>query len=146
MPTPVADLLNSPLMTLSLSRNGLSGSRLLLSSISAPLPLALQFLGLIPLPMNSAANRFGGSAFSAPCATSGSASSHGSATVTPTPRMTVRRLIGERGGMGSSPGEFGQAGDHILLLRDRRQNKKAAGFSRDPTPRPPSHRPRPRSR
>src|SRR5262245_4176360 len=91
MPTPVADLLNKPLMTLSRARNGLSGSRLLESSISAPLPFALQFLGLMPLPMNSAANRFGGSAFSAPRAPSGNASSHGSATVTPTPRRTVRR-------------------------------------------------------
>ncbi len=41
------------------SRSGASGWRLLLSSMSAPAPLAHQWLGLMPLPMKSAANRWG---------------------------------------------------------------------------------------
>jgi len=59
MPTPVAFLLNSPVMTFSFGRSKASGCRLLLSSIVAPLPLAHQLFGLMPLPMNRAANRLG---------------------------------------------------------------------------------------
>src|SRR6267143_63290 len=102
MPTPVAALLNSPETTLSFDRYGVIGSRLLLSSISAPEPLAHQFLGLMPLPMNSAPKRLG-------CAALGSAaaiaSSHGSATVTPRPRSRVRReTVGEYGMSGTRLG------------------------------------------
>jgi hypothetical protein len=57
MPASVADLLNSPLMTLRCVRNGLSGSRLLFTSILAL--FAPQFLGLTRLPTNSAANHRG---------------------------------------------------------------------------------------
>src|SRR6185437_11436214 len=97
MPTPVACLLNRPWTTFSLVFSGASGSRLLLSSISAPAPLAPQWFGLMPLPMNSAAKRWGyfgvaasDSAVSPP--QTGIDSSHGSAIATPTPRSTVRRL------------------------------------------------------
>src|SRR3954469_12627197 len=60
MPTPVACLLNNPEMTFNRDRNADNGSRLLLRSMSAPEPWADQFLGLMPLPMNRAANRWGG--------------------------------------------------------------------------------------
>src|SRR5436305_1577221 len=59
MPTPVACLLNRPLTTLILPRRSLSGWRLRPSSIPSPEPFAHQCSGLIPQPMNSAANRFG---------------------------------------------------------------------------------------
>src|SRR5438105_777779 len=92
MPTPVACLLNNPDTTFILDRNGAIGSRLLLSSMSEPEPFAHQFLGLTPLPMNSAANRRGAAAAgSAP--QTGSDSSQGRAIVTPTPRSIVRRLM-----------------------------------------------------
>src|SRR5260370_35348 len=60
MPTPVAALLNRPETTFSRERSEDRGCRLLLSSMSAPEPLAPQFLGLMPLPMNSTAKRRGG--------------------------------------------------------------------------------------
>src|SRR5260370_29288169 len=95
MPTPVACLLNSPEMTLSRGRSGASGSRLLLSAMSAPAPLADQFLGLMPLPMNRAANRLGGAAGGVREADSlpqpDSDSSQGRAIVTPMPLSRVRR-------------------------------------------------------
>ena len=56
---PSPSLLNRPLMTLILSRNGASGARLGPSSISAPLPLAHQCGGEMPSPMNMQANRCG---------------------------------------------------------------------------------------
>src|SRR5436305_13503571 len=59
MPTPVACLLNRPEMTFKRDRREASGSRLLLSCMSAPEPFAHQFLGLMPLHMNRAANRCG---------------------------------------------------------------------------------------
>src|SRR5258708_38472304 len=95
MPTPVACLLNSPETTLSRGRSDANGSRLLLSSMSAPEPLAHQFLGLMPLPMNRAAKRWGYTV----AAPAGSPlkpdidSSHGRAMVTPRPFSRVRRLI-----------------------------------------------------
>src|SRR5260370_27236145 len=92
MPTPVACLLNKPEITFNRGRNADSGSRLLLSCMSAPEPLAHQFLGLIPLPMNRAAKRFGGAeAGSAPQTESDS--NHGRAMVTPTPLSNLRRLM-----------------------------------------------------
>src|SRR5260370_23663632 len=97
MPTPVACLLNSPEMTLSRGRSGASGSRLLLSSMSAPAPLADQFLGLMPLPMNKAAKRCGCAAAAVPGAVAlpqpETDSSQGRAIVTPTPLSSVRRVI-----------------------------------------------------
>src|SRR5438445_6336664 len=96
MPTPVACLLNRPETTLSRERNGASGSRLLLSSMSAPDPLADQLLGLMPLPMKRAAKRFGGAAGGAPEGASPPQperdSSQGRAMVTPTPRRRARRV------------------------------------------------------
>src|SRR5580704_6011677 len=59
MPTPVACLLNKPEMTFKRGRSEAKGSRLLLNCMSAPDPLAHQFGGLMPLPMNRAANRLG---------------------------------------------------------------------------------------
>ena len=77
--------------------NGASGWRLLLSSIAAPEPLAHQWSGLMPLPMNSAANRLGKSGQSRRSPASppqtGIDSSQGRAIVTPAPRSNVRRLI-----------------------------------------------------
>src|ERR1700677_3369006 len=96
MPTPVACLLNSPEMTFKRERRADSGSRLLLNCISAPDPLAHQFFGLMPLPRNKAAKRFGGvdatSAAVSPPQT-GRDSNHGRPIVTPTPWSKVRRLI-----------------------------------------------------
>ena len=78
-------------------RSGARGWRLLLSSMSAPAPFAHQFFGLMPLPMNRAANRLGGVAAAVPEAGSlpqtGIDSSQGRAIVTPTPLSKVRRLI-----------------------------------------------------
>src|SRR6185437_1663177 len=97
MPTPVACLLNKPEMTFKRGRREDKGSRLLLNCISAPEPFAHQFLGLMPLPMNRAANRRGGEEAAAPEGDSlpqtGIDSSHGRAIVTPTPLSSVRRLI-----------------------------------------------------
>src|SRR3954468_6569857 len=59
MPTPVACLLNSPETTFNRDRSPDSGARLLLSSMAEPDPFAHQFLGLMPLPMNRAAKRWG---------------------------------------------------------------------------------------
>src|SRR5438105_12152166 len=92
MPTPVACLLNNPEMTLSRDRSGDNGSRLLLSSMSAPAPLAHQFGGLMPLPMNRAANRLGCSAADDSLPPNDIASSQGRPMVTPTPVRNVRRL------------------------------------------------------
>src|SRR6185503_10418797 len=96
MPTPTAGLLNSPLMTFSFLRNGASGSSVLLNSISAPAPLAHQCLLLMPLPMNSAAKRFGGVFAAGSAPQTGTDSSQGKAIVTPTPRRKVRREIWNR--------------------------------------------------
>src|SRR6266852_2189432 len=97
MPTPVACLLNNPEMTFSRGRNDFKGSRLLLNSMSAPDPFADQFLGLMPLPMNRAAKRWGGMDAGAPDAAlvpqTGIDSSHGRAMVTPTPVRKVRRVM-----------------------------------------------------
>src|SRR5262249_7355880 len=96
MPTPVACLLKRPEITFSLGRSDWSGSKLLPRVMSAPEPLADQFGGLMPLPMNSAAKRLG-------CAVgtvnedcprpNGIASSHGRAIETPTPWRSLRRVI-----------------------------------------------------
>src|SRR5690349_11945110 len=95
MPTPVAALLKSPEITFNRVRWAVNGSRLLLNCMSAPEPFAPQCGGLMPLPMNSDANRFG--AADAPEADSparnGIDSSQGRAIVTPTPLSKVRRLI-----------------------------------------------------
>src|SRR5438552_14753386 len=99
MPTPVAFLLNRPVTTFSLVLNAIMGSKLLLSSMSAPAPLAHQWFGLMQLPMNSAAKRLGKVGDTLLDAASpphtGRDSSHGRAMATPTPRSTVRRSIGE---------------------------------------------------
>src|SRR5579883_1958873 len=97
MPTPVAALLNNPEMTFNLGRKAANGSRLLLKVISGPEPFAHQCLGLMPLPMNRAANRRGVAAGEFPEAVSlpqpENDSSQGRAIVTPRPFSTVRRLI-----------------------------------------------------
>src|SRR5947209_3654241 len=95
MPTPVEGLLNSPLITFSFVLNGASGSRLWLSSIAAPSPLADHFSGFTPQPMNCTTNRFGtadgpfASEVSAP--QTGTDSSQGSAMATPAPFRKMRR-------------------------------------------------------
>src|SRR5438552_1737105 len=101
MPTPVACLLNRPEITFILAANGCIGSRHLLSSISLPEPLAHQLLGLMPLPMKSAAKRRGrlfaaALAVAAPVAAgtapqTGIDSNQGKAMATPTPLRTARR-------------------------------------------------------
>ena len=64
--------------------------------MSAPEPFAHQFFGLMPLPMNRAANRLGVAEGRVPEAVSlpqtGSDSSQGRAIVTPTPFSNVRRV------------------------------------------------------
>src|SRR6266508_2912420 len=96
MPTPVACLLNNPETTFNRGRSEANGWRLLLSCMSAPDPLAPQFFGLMPLPMNSAAKRLGCTAGEvrevASLPPTGIDSSHGRPIVTPTPRRNVRRL------------------------------------------------------
>ena len=90
---PPACWLNRPLMTLSLSLYGASGSRLAPSSIAAPSPFAHQCGGEMPSPMNMQANRCGDRlravAVSSPhrCVDS----SHGSATDSPNPLSKTRR-------------------------------------------------------
>src|SRR5579871_2857007 len=95
MPTPVAFLLNRPLMTFILALSGAIGSRLLLNSMSAPEPRAHQWSELMPQAMNRAAKRFGQGTGTPPnvvaAPQTGIDSSHGSAMVTPTPRRKVRR-------------------------------------------------------
>src|SRR5215204_5480214 len=105
MPTPTAVGLYSPLTTLIFVLTFSSGSRLLPSFMSAPLPLAHQWLPLMPLPMNSTATRCGNALAAAPAAPDATApaeavgvaphtgidSSHGSAIVTPAPCRNVRR-------------------------------------------------------
>ncbi len=49
----------TPKITFNFSLTGAMGCKLLLSSISEPAPPTHQCSGLIPLPMNMAANRFG---------------------------------------------------------------------------------------
>src|SRR5205085_10475731 len=100
MPTPVAFLLNRPVTTFSRVRKGARGSRLLPRARSAPAPLAHQWLGLIPLPMNSAAKRLGKAGVPTEVGSSpqtGRDSSQGRAIATPTPRSMVRRSMGESG-------------------------------------------------
>src|SRR5271168_2639336 len=95
IPTPVACLLNRPETTLILVLSGANGSRQGPSSIASPPPLAHQFVGLTPQPMNSAANRFGQGAGRSPVMVAmpqtGTDSSHGNAIVTPAPFRNVRR-------------------------------------------------------
>src|SRR5215831_6809456 len=95
MATPVAALVNKPETTFSFVLKGVSGSRLLLSVMSAPEPLAHQWSALMPLPMKRAAKRFGKAGAAPPAAGSpaqtGSDSSHGKAIAAPTPRRRVRR-------------------------------------------------------
>src|SRR6266702_1771291 len=84
-------------MTFKRGRSGFNGSRLLLNSMSAPEPFAHQFLGLMPLPMNRAARRWGGVEAGVPEAAlvpqTGIDSSQGRAMLTPTPVRKVRREI-----------------------------------------------------
>src|SRR5436190_14911372 len=98
MPTPVAFLLNSPVMKFTFFLNGAIGSRLLPNSMSAPEPFAHQCFELMPFPMNSAAKRFGKGpgvpSFNASVPQTGIDSSHGSAIATPTPRRNLRRVSG----------------------------------------------------
>src|SRR5664279_2175082 len=74
-------------MTLILALSGSSGCNDSLSCSPAPLPLAHQRPGLMPVPMKSTAKRFGGLGTAA----ADSDSSHGKAIVTPVPRRNVRR-------------------------------------------------------
>src|SRR3954470_4031032 len=101
----VVCVMNNTEITISRGRGEDKGSRLLLSSMSAPEPFAHQFLGLMPLPMNRAANRLG-CVDCAPVTDSalpkGSDSSQGNAIVTPTPRSRVRRLMQLDGGFMAS--------------------------------------------
>src|ERR1041384_3895284 len=91
MPIPTAGLLKRPLMTMTLRLIGASGLSDRLNVIPASAPFAHQWLPLMPLPMNSTANRFGSGslALEAP-ATAGSDSIHGNATVAPQPQRTQR--------------------------------------------------------
>src|SRR5688572_14882698 len=95
MPTPVADLLNSPSTTVILDLRSASGWRVFDSSMVGPLPLGQQWSGLTPQPMNSAANRFGHAAAGAAPHTA-TDSSHGRPIVTPTPCRNVRRETCDR--------------------------------------------------
>src|SRR4051812_8489755 len=84
-------------MKVSFSRTGLSDSRTLPSSRPAPSPFAHHSLEWNPFPENRQAIRTGGSdalplLLSSP--QTGTDSSHGNATVTPSPRRNARR---ERG-------------------------------------------------
>src|SRR5262249_25935529 len=107
MPTPVAFLLNRPVMTFSRVRKGARGSRLLLNSMAAPDPLAHQWFGLMPLPMNRAAKRWGKAG--GPRVEAGSSPhtgrdpSQGRAMATPTPRSIVRRSMDELLGFRDKP-------------------------------------------
>src|SRR5262245_2367654 len=137
MPTPVAFLLNRPVTTFNRVRNAARGSRLLLSSMSAPAPLAHQWFGLIPLPMNSAAKRLGKADGPPPDAVSpphpGRDSSQGRAMATPTPRSMVRRSMGESNTfMDRSPklpagGANSRRPEHLVIIcagRPVRQDKR----------------------
>src|SRR4051812_20052575 len=68
MPTPVAFLLNRPLTTFSLGRNGASGWRVWLNSIAGPAPRAHHWSGLTLHAMNRVAKRFGHAAAAPPAA------------------------------------------------------------------------------
>src|SRR4051794_24739739 len=101
IPTPVEGLLNNPLITFIRVLNGVSGSRLLLSSIAAPSPRAHHSPGLTPLPMNCTTNRLGtADAPVAPFASgevapqTGTDSSQGSVMTTPAPLRKMRREWG----------------------------------------------------
>src|SRR5476649_2346051 len=59
MPWRVAFLLKRPWMTLTLAFSGSSGERVLPSTMSAPSPVADQWSGLTPQPMNRTAKRLG---------------------------------------------------------------------------------------
>src|SRR3954469_18666311 len=95
IPCPVAALLNRPSMTLIFALSGSSGANDSLSSIPAPVPLAHQRPGLMPVPMNNTAKRWGGPEVVAAEAElipkPESDSSHGKAMVTPAPRRNVLR-------------------------------------------------------
>src|SRR3954452_16382398 len=97
MPCPVAALLNRPSMTLIFDLSGSSGASDSLSSIPAPAPLAHQRPGLMPVPMNNTAKRWGCAAGVAAEAElmpkPDSDSSHGKAMVTPVPRRKVLRVF-----------------------------------------------------
>src|SRR5947199_3968603 len=77
---------------------GSNGASDLPSSIASAVPLAHQWGGLIPLPMNITAKRLGNAAVAPasaadaePISRSASDSSQGKAIVTPTPRRNVLR-------------------------------------------------------
>src|SRR6476661_1759409 len=96
IPCPVAALLNRPSMTLIFVLSGSNGARDSLSSIPAPDPFAHHRPGLMPVPMNSTAKRWGGGALVAAEADElrpkpDSDSSHGRPIVTPAPRSMVLR-------------------------------------------------------
>src|SRR4051794_5679094 len=79
-------------MNVSFSRTGASGSSTLPSCIAEPVPFAHHSFEWKPLPEKRQANRTGGgepSRVSSP--QTGTDSSHGRATDTPTPRRNVRR-------------------------------------------------------
>src|SRR5262245_59596123 len=82
-------------MTLIFALSGSKGASDSLSSIPAPAPLAHQRPGLMPVPMNSTAKRWGCPAVVAAEAEllpkPDSDSSHGKAMVTPAPRRKVLR-------------------------------------------------------
>src|SRR5688572_26355618 len=107
MPTPTAAWLKRPLMKLILVLTPSSGDSVSPSSIAAPLPVAVQYFGVTPLPMKSTASRLGGATGvlvlaigSAP--QTGKDSSHGSAITTPAPRRKRRRVnCSDLGFMGS---------------------------------------------
>src|SRR3954453_463070 len=81
-------------MTLTFSFRGSRGDRVLLSFIAAPSPSALQWSSFTPFPRNTTPNLFGSAEADGVSANAFIDSSHGSATVQPTPRRTVRREIG----------------------------------------------------
>src|SRR4051794_29507389 len=95
IPCPVAALLKRPSMTLIFALSGSNGARDSLNSIAAPVPFAHQRPGLMPVPMNSTAKRWGCAAVVAAEAAAmpkpDSDSSHGKPMVTPAPRRKVLR-------------------------------------------------------
>src|SRR5258706_4069595 len=118
MPTPVACLLNRPVMKFIFAFNGAIGSRLLPSSIPAPDPFAHQCCELMPLPMNNAAKRLGNGpgvpSFAGAAPQTGIDSSHGRAMATPTPRRNLRRESIARNFSRVEP--VNGAGDHADVL------------------------------
>jgi hypothetical protein len=85
--------LNSPSTTLILCLRGSSGESDLLSFMSAPSPVELQWSSLMPHPMNMTPKRWGkgAAAVAAVAPKTRTDSSHGSAMTTPAPRNTARR-------------------------------------------------------